>query len=110
MSFFRWLTGEQAAIATAAAAGSFVALLVTKAGSWKQILILFVVGQLTAAYWTIPIAAWLGFTMESYGWLGFLIGATAMLIWGAVMTLVKGLADDPRGTIQWAKELWKGKG
>jgi hypothetical protein len=110
MNFFRWLSTETSALQTAAAAGSFVALMVTKVGSWKQVVVLFVVGQLTAFYFTVPIARdWLDFDMSAYGWIGFLIGATAMLVWGGVMSLFKSLADDPKETLQWLRELWKGK-
>jgi hypothetical protein len=109
MNFFRWLSTETSALQTAAAAGSFVALLVTKVGSWKQMLVLFVVGQLTAFYFTVPLARVTGFDMAAYGWIGFLIGATAMLVWGSVMSLFKSLAEDPKGTLQWALELWKGR-
>jgi hypothetical protein len=110
MNFVRWLSSETSAIATAAAAGSFVALMATKIGSWQQVIVLFVVGQLTAFYFTIPVAHWRGLDMNAYGWIGFLIGMLAMLVWGGLISLAKSLAEDPKGTLQWARELWKGKG
>lgn len=99
---------DQTQIATATAAGSFVALLVTQRPGWLHVFTLFVVGQITALYWTEPMVAWFGWTMAAYRPFGFIFGAVGMLIWGGILSLVQQLHDDPLGTITWAWGLWRG--
>lgn len=103
------LDPEQARIATAAGFGSFVFLVVKRNLGWAFVLTLFAVGQITAYYFTIPLALWRGWSMQAYGVIGFTIGALGMLIWGAIIQFAQSLHDDPRGTLSWAWRLWKGK-
>lgn len=106
MHFF---TPQQTSILTAAAAGSFIALLLTRKIGWLHVLTLFAVGELTAFYWTVPIALKFGLT----DWLSnvaFSLGALGMLIWGAILKVFERVHDDPTGTISWAYGLWKGRG
>lgn len=92
----------------AAGLGSFVFLLVTRRLGWLSVLSLFIVGQITAYYFTMPIAAWLRYGDAALGPIGFFIGLTAMLFWGGVLTLVQKLHDDPLGTITYLLRLWRG--
>jgi hypothetical protein len=104
-----WLLDQmQTAIQTAAGFGSFVYVLVTRKMGWINVLTLFLVGQITAYYVTIPLAVWRGFTPSYYGVLGFSIGALAMLIWGAVINVAQSLHDDPKGTLTGFWRLWRG--
>ena len=109
MQFSRWMATEQAAIAMAAAAGSFVALMVAKRTRWAEILTLFVIGQITAFYWTIFVAQRLGFGMEAYGWVGFLLGFLGMAFWGTVAKVAESFLADPKASINWALDIWKGR-
>lgn len=102
------LDPTQAKIATAAGLGSFVFLMTTRNLGWVFVLTLFLVGQFTAFYFTIPIAEWRGWSMQTYGVIGFTIGALGMMLWGAVIKLVQNLRDDPAGTLTWIWRLWKG--
>jgi len=110
MEFPHILDPTQVRIATAAGLGSFVFLMVTRRLGWFYVLTLFLVGQITAYYFTEEIATWRGWSMESYGVIGFTIGLLGMLFWGAVLTLAQSLHDDPRGTVTWLYGLWKGRG
>lgn len=108
MDFFHFFPPEKAGIQTATAAGSLVALLTTRKYGWLHALTLFVVGQITAFYWTLPIAEAFKWNMDFYGPIGFSIGAVGMVIWAGVVALGQNLAEDPRGTLTWAFRLWKG--
>lgn len=108
MQIYRFFDSMQTAIATAAAAGSFTALLVTRKYRGLQALAFFVIGQLTAFYFTVPIADWLGFGDSAYGWIGFVIGVGGMLFWAGALKIFQEFTDDPRGTIKWFRALWKG--
>lgn len=108
LNFPHILDPDEARIATAAGFGSFVFLMITRNLGWLYVVTLFGVGQVTAYYFTVPIALWRGWTPSSYGVIGFTIGAFGMLLWGAVIKLAQNLHDDPRGTVSWAWRLWKG--
>lgn len=101
---------DQVRIATAAGFGSFVFLMVTRNLGWVFVLTLFLVGQFTAYYFTIPVAMWRGWPMTSYGVIGFTIGALGMMLWGAVIKFAQNLHDDPAGTVSWFWRLWRGNG
>ena len=94
--------------AIAAGFGSFMCILVTRKMGWLNVLTLFIVGQITAYYFTVPIAAWFGRAPNMYGVIGFTIGAFAMMVWGALINLIQNLHDDPQGTITWLWRLVKG--
>lgn len=100
---------EQVPIQTAAGFGSFVFLMITRKMGWINVLVLFVVAQLTAYYFTIPIAHWRGWSSDMYGTLGFTIGVFAMVAWGALLSLATQLQEDPKGTVTWLWRLWKGR-
>lgn len=104
------LDPDQARIATAAGLGSFVFLMVTRNLGWVFVITLFLVGQFSAYYFTMPFAEWRGWMPQTYGMIGFTIGALGMLIWGAVIKLAQNLRDDPSGTLTWATKLWRGGG
>lgn len=106
MHFF---SPQQTSIMTAAAAGSFIALLVTRKPGWLHVLTLFLVGELTAFYWSDIIVAWLGWSPDTVKNVAFTIGALGMLVWGAIVNLFQKVHDDPTGTIDWAYGLWKGR-
>jgi hypothetical protein len=108
MQFPHFLSPEEARIATAAGFGSFVFLMITRNLGWVYVLTLFVVGQITAYYFTIPVTVWFGWSMNAYGVAAFMTGAFAMLFWGAVIHLAQKLHDDPMGTLGWAWRLWRG--
>lgn len=100
----------QSAIQAAAAFGSFAALLVTKKYQWAHVLVYFLIGQVTAFYFTTSIVDGLGWDPTNYSWVGFTIGVVGMLFWGGIIKLFENLRDDPRGTLEWAKALiWKGR-
>jgi len=105
----RLIDSMQAAIAAAAAAGSFTALLVTRKYRGLQACAYFVIGQFTAFYFTVPVADWLELSERAYGWIGFTIGVVGMLFWGAAVSLFQALVEDPKGTLSWAWSLWKGR-
>ena len=84
--------------------------MVTRKLGWFYVLTLFLVGQITAYYFAVPIAIWRGLSMDYYGVVGFIIGLLGMLFWGAVIALAQNLHDDPRGTVTWLYGLWKGRG
>lgn len=106
MHFF---TPQETSIMTAAAAGSFIALLVTRKAGWLHVLTLFLVGELTAFYWSNFVVAWLGWHDDTVKNIAFTIGALGMLVWGAIMNLFQRAHDDPFGTIAKAYGLWRGK-
>ena len=108
MDWLHLFPPEKAGIQTATAAGSLVALMVTRKYAWVHALTLFIVGQITAFIWTVPIAEAFRWSTDYYGPIGFLIGMIGMLIWGGVIALGQNLADDPRGTLSWAFRLWRG--
>lgn len=99
---------EQARIATAAGFGSFVFLMVTRNLGWLYVLALFLVGQISAYYFTIPFAHWRGWSPESYPMAGFTIGLFAMAFWSTVVKLAQGAHDDPFGTATSLLRLWRG--
>ena len=105
---FHLLEPEQVRIATAAGLGSFVYLMVTRNLGWIYVLSLFAVGQFTAFYFTVPVAAWRGWSMATYGLLAFVIGAMGMLLWSTVIKIANNLHDDPWGTASRAWKLWRG--
>jgi hypothetical protein len=107
MDFSHLFTPEKAGIQTATAAGSLVALLTTRKYAWAHALTLFMVGQITAFYWTVPIAETFKWGTEYYGPVGFFIGAVGMLIWGGIIALGQNLSQDPMGTLTWAFKLWR---
>lgn len=104
------LDPDQARIATAAGLGSFVFLMVTRNLGWIFVLTLFLVGQFTAYYFTMPIAEWRGWSMAAYPTIGFTIGSLGMVAWNAVIKLGQTLSDDPMGTVTWAWRLFRGGG
>lgn len=99
---------EQARIATAAGFGSFVFLTLTRGLGWVYVVTLFVVGQITAFYFTMPIAEWRGWSMQTYAVIAFTIGALAMLAWEAVIKFAQTFRDDPAGTVTSVWRLWRG--
>lgn len=107
MHFF---TAQQVGIMTAAAAGSFVALLVTRKPGWLHVLTLFFVGELTAFYWSDSVIMLLGWSQEYVKNVAFTIGAVGMLLWGGVLNLFQKVNDDPFGTISDLWGLWRGQG
>ncbi len=104
-----FIDAMQASIQTASAIGSFVALLVTKKYQWAHVVVYFLIGQATAFYFTAAIVDGLGWDPKNYSWVGFTIGVVGMLFWGGAIKLFENLRDDPKGTIDWARKLWKGQ-
>jgi hypothetical protein len=102
------LTPDEARVATAAGLGSFVFLMLTRQMGWLHVLTLFIIGQITAYYFTMPVAVWRGWSPSSYGTIGFTIGLLGMLFWGAVLQLAQNLRDDPKEMLSWLRRLWKG--
>lgn len=107
--FWHIIEPTQVPIQTAAGFGSFVFLMITRKMGWINVLILFAVAQITAYYFTVPIAMWRGWSPQMYGTLGFTIGAFAMVAWSAVIALATSFRDDPKGTLTWAWRLWRGR-
>ena len=105
---FSLFDNSKAGIQTATAVGSFVTLLITRKYGWAYALTLFVVGQVTAFYWTLPVAGAFGLSMAYYGPIGFFIGAVGMLLWGAVITLGQSLMDDPLAVAIRIWKTWRG--
>lgn len=110
MPIYRFIDSMHTAIATAAAAGSFTALMVTRKYAWAQALTYFVIGQATAFYFTVPISERFGLGSSAYGWIGFLLGVFGMLFWGGVLKIFLDFTEDPKGTLNWLRTLWKGGG
>lgn len=103
-----WIDPARVNVQGATAAGSFVALLSSRKYRGLHAITLFVVGQVTAYYWTLPLAEAFHWNMNFYGPIGFSIGAVGMLIWGGIVALAQNLYDDPKGTLTWAWRTWKG--
>lgn len=103
MSGFHLISMDEMEILRAAAAGTFVALLV-KRPDWKAMASWFIVAQLTAFYWVAPFVMWRGLDMSYYGPVGFGFGALGMILWGVIFSLSQKLSDDPLGTID---SLWR---
>jgi len=101
---------NEAAIAVAAAAGSFATLMVGQKGGWMECSGLFLVGQMTAYYWTVPILMWLMWTEAGQRPIGFVLGACGFALWGAIVRLTGGLHDDPLGTLGRIRRIWRGSG
>jgi Sec-independent protein secretion pathway component TatC len=106
---FNLLDPAKASIQTATALGSFVTLLVTRKYGWLYAISLFIVGQITAYYFTVPVAMRLGYGMDSYGAIGFSIGALALLVWGGIIAMAQSFMADPIAVFGRIWRTWKGE-
>ena len=79
----------------------------TKKYQWAHVLVYFLIGQVTAFYFTAAIVDGLSWEPKNYSWVGFTIGVVGMLFWGGAIKLFENLRDDPKGTLTWAKTLWE---
>lgn len=94
---WHFFTPEEAAIAGATAAGTFIALLVRRP-DWRAFFSGFLVGQLTSFYFVVPGLMLIGWSMIYYRPVGVLFGAFGMILWGAGFNLLQKVSDDPLGT------------
>lgn len=101
-----FFTPDEAGIAGATAAGTFVALLVRRP-DWRAMLSWFIVGQLTSFYWAATLAMWIALGDRP---VGFAIGAICILLWTAIFSLSQKLSEDPLGTIASLWRTFRGQG
>jgi hypothetical protein len=99
---------DKAHIATATAAGSFVALLLTRRFTPLYVLNLIVIGQVSAFYFTIWIAQAFNLTPLAWPPIAFTIGLLGMYAWDALISILTKLKDDPAGMVTAVTRLWKG--
>lgn len=103
------ISPEEAAIAGAAAAGSFVALLVRR-NDWRAMLSWFLVGQISAFYLVVPLVMARGWPEAYHRPVGFFWGALGMLVWTWLFALSQKLSDDPIGTFTTLWRTFRGQG
>lgn len=109
MEFQQFLDPSKSSVQTAAAAGSFLALLLSKEFNWLTAISLIVVGQVLAFWLAIPIADYCGWGMAWYPGVGLVIGLLGMSLTAAVVLVGKQFAADPLGTVRALLTLWRGK-
>lgn len=92
----------------ACAAGSLVALTTQRRFAWAYALSLVVVGQVTAWYFTIPLADLFMIRMSLYVVIAFSYGALAFMIWSGVVQIGQSFMTDPVGLATRVIRAWRG--
>ncbi len=106
--FIHWFDPINTSIQWAAWWGAAFYLVARRNFGWSVVLPVVFITQILAFYVTIPFAMWRGWSMGTYIFIAFCIGAVGFLISGAIFNVLQSLHDDPQGTVSFWWRLWRG--
>lgn len=109
MDVMRFFSPTESDVFSAAGAGFFTSLLVTRQFGWWQTLSAFFAVELTSYFFLVPFFVIEMWSMAAARAGAFAWGLVGMLCLGAILSFAKQFHDDPQGTFSWVWRLVRGQ-